>query len=152
MDLEAIKNLIETRINELGYSLYSLRNRKEGKDLILEVIVDRVEPISMNDIVSLTDEINKLLDESDPIEEGYVLDVSSLGAEKPLKVEDLPLYKGSYIHLHLLNPILGENIYEGTLEEVNDEELVLSFMVKTRKKSVNIPLSNINKVRLAIKF
>ena len=152
MDLELIKSIIEPRLNELGYELYSLKNRREGKDIILEVIVDRVSPINMDDILNVTNEINTLLDEKDPIEEAYVLDISSLGAEKPLKVENLKDYIGSYIHLHMINPVDGYNIIEGELESVDENTLSLSYRVKTRVKHLSCELKNIYKIRLAIKF
>ena len=152
MDLELIKSIIEPRLNELGYELYSLKNRREGKDIILEVIVDRVSPINMDDILNVTNEINTLLDEKDPIEEAYVLDISSLGAEKPLKVENLKDYIGSYIHLHMINPVDGYNIIEGELESVDENTLSLSYKVKTRVKHLSCELKNIYKIRLAIKF
>lgn len=152
MDLELVKSIIEPKLQELGYELYSLRTRKEGKDLILEVIIDRKEPIGMNDIVEVSNALNALLDEKDPIPEAYFLDVSSLGAEKPLKVEHLKEYVGSYVHLHLTNPVDGINIIEGFIKEVDDESLILTYRVKTREKSLKTPLSNIYQIRLAIKF
>ena len=152
MELEKIKELLEARLSTLGYSLYSLKTRKEKGDLILEIVVDRVEPISLNDITDLSTNLSDYLDELDPIEEAYMLDVSSLGAEKPLKVEDLKYYVGSYINLHLVNPVEGKNIFEGDLTSVNDDELELSYKVKTKTKTIKTKLSNIYKVRLAIKF
>ena len=152
MDLIKVKNILEPRLNELGYDLYSLKSRREGKTIVLEVIIDRVAPINMDDIVEVTDEINQILDKEDPIEEAYVLDVSSLGAEKPLKVEKLQDYIGSYINLHMINPIDGYNIIEGTIDEVKDDNLSISYKIKTRTKKLTCPLSNIYQIRLAIKF
>ena len=152
MDLELVKSIIEPKLQELGYELYSLKTRKEGKDLILEVIIDRKEPIGMSDIVEVSNALNALLDEKDPIPEAYFLDVSSLGAEKPLKVERLKEYIGSYVHLHMTNPVDGINIIEGFIKDVTDEELILTYKVKTREKSLKTPLSNIYQIRLAIKF
>ena len=152
MDLELVKKLIEPKLNELGYDLYQLKTRKEKKDLILEVVIDRKEPVSMSDIVEVSNTINQILDENDPIEEAYILDVSSLGIEKPLKVEKLKDYVGSYVHLHLTNPVDGINIIEGTIKEVTDNELTIIYKVKTREKSLTTPLNNIYQIRLAIKF
>ena len=152
MDLEKVKKLIKPRLNELGYDLYSLKSRKEKGELILEVIVDRLEKINLNDIVEVTNEINLILDENDPIEESYVLDVSSLGAEKPLKVEKLKDYVGQYVHLHMINPVDGINIIEGNLVDVNEDELTLSYKIKTREKTITTKLTNIYQIRLAIKF
>ena len=152
MDLNYLKPLLEKKVAELGYDLVELSSRKEKGDLILTVVVDRPLPVDMNEIVRVSEALSKYLDEIDQSEEKYTLDVSSLGAEKPLTVEKLPLYVGQYIHVHLVNPIEGENIYEGDLESISDDSFVLSYRVKTRVKKIVILFNNIYKIRLAIKF
>lgn len=149
MDLEA---LLREKTNSLGYELVSVSQRIEKGDKILAIVVDRVKPIDMDAIVALSRELSDYLDELSPIEDAYTLDISSLGAEKPLKMEQLPLYIGSYIHVHLTNPINGENIYEGDLVAVNEDNIQLSYRQKTRTKVVDITKANISKIRLAIKF
>ena len=92
------------------------------------------------------------LDELNPFEKAYTLDISSLGAEKPLKVEKLNDYVGRYVHVHLINPIKGENIYEGDLNNVSGEAITITYRNKTRSIPVEINKENISKIRLAIKF
>ena len=92
------------------------------------------------------------MDEIDDSNEAYMLDISSLGAEKPLKVESLKDYVGRYVNVHVNNAIDGLNIFEGDLKEVDDESITVSYRIKTRVKEVVILLSNIYKIRLAIKF
>ena len=149
MELERI---VKEKVNELGYELDSISTKVEKGDRYLTIVVDRVKPIGMDDIVNLTHELNSYLDENDPFDTPYILDISSLGAEKPLKVERLNDYVNSYVHVHLINPIEGENIYEGTLVAVNDENIVIQIRIKTRTKNVDITKANISKIRLAIKF
>ena len=149
MDLET---LLKEKVNSLGYDLISVNQRVEKGDKILSIVVDRVKPIDMDAIVALSRVLNDYLDELSPIEDAYTLDISSLGAEKPLKWEQLPLYIGSYIHVHLINPINGENIYEGDLVAADDDNIKLSYRQKTRVKTVDITKGNISKIRLAIKF
>ena len=152
MELVKLEELLSTKLIELGYELVSLRFGMVNGEKQLSIIVDRVEPIDMEAIVQISEKINAFIDEIDPIEEEYNLEISSLGAEKPLKVERLEEYKGSYINVHLINPINGENIYEGNLDDVKSDSITLSYRVKTRTKTVDIQKSNISKVRLAIKF
>ena len=149
MELEA---LIKEKVNSLGYELDSISTKVEKGDRYLTIVVDRVKPINMDDIVSLTHELNDYLDKNDPFDTPYILDISSLGAEKPLKIEKLNEYVNSYVHVHLINPIEGENIYEGDLIAVNEEQITLSYRIKTRIKNVDIIKTNISKIRLAIKF
>ena len=147
-----LEKLVSQKLQELGYELVSLNTRYEQGEKILSIVVDRVEPIDMSAIVEVSHSLNDYFDELNPFEDPYTLDISSLGAEKPLKVEKLESYVGKYINVHLVNPIKGENIYEGTLEEVNDDRIIISYRQKTRSNKLEILKTNIYKIRLAIKF
>lgn len=147
-----LEKLIQEKVNEFGYELVSVSTKVEKGDKVLSIVVDRVKPIDMDDIVALSHVLNEYLDEINPIETSYTLDVSSLGAEKPLKIEQLDSYLNSFVHVHLVNPIEGENIYEGTLVSLNEAIITLEYRIKTRIKRVDIPKGNISKIRLAIKF
>lgn len=152
MDIKFIESKLKEKINLLGYDFVSLTSKKDKGDLILSVVVDKVEPIDMNMIVSLSEQLSSYLDEIDNSNEPYMLDVSSLGAEKPLKVETLKDYVGRYVHVHVTNPIKGENIFEGDLVGVSKDEITVAVRNKTRVNNIVILQSNIYKIRLAIKF
>ena len=152
MDIKSLESKLKDKINLLGYDFVSLSSKKDKGDLILSIVVDRVEPIDMNNIVRLSEELSKYLDEIDNSNEPYILDISSLGAEKPLKIESLKDYVGRYVHAHVINPIKGENIFEGDLIEVKEDEITIAVRNKTRVNNIVILLSNIYKIRLAIKF
>ena len=148
MELVTLKGLIEKKVNELGYELVSLSFSKET----LSIVVDKETEIDMDMIVEVTNALNSYLDELNPFEKAYTLDISSLGAEKPLKIEKLNAYVGKYVHVHLINPIKGENIYEGDLVNVNQDSISITYKNKTRSINLEIAKSNISKIRLAIKF
>lgn len=152
MELEQLRSLLQDKVSSLGYQLVSLSSHREKGENILSIVLDRVEPIDMDAIVEVSRELNAYLDEIDPIESAYTLDISSLGAEKPLQIEELEKYVNRYVHVHLVNPIQGENIYEGELSDVKEETIALTYKVKTRIKTVDITKANISKIRLAIKF
>ena len=152
MNETQIKQLIEPTINKLGYSLESISLKREKGDLFLQIVVDRFDPISLDDIVAISNEISPILDENDPSKDNYFLDVTSLGAEKPIKLEHLDKYINKYVNLHVINPIKGENYLEGNIDSVNDDTLILSYKIKTRLVRVEIPRKDIDKARLAIKF
>ena len=148
MELKELKSLINEHVNALGYELVEL---SYGQD-VLTLVVDKEQEIDMEMIVALTNDLNAYLDELNPFEKPYTLDLSSLGAEKPLKVEKLNAYVGKYVHVHLVNPIKGENIYEGDLTSVDDDKIIIAYRQKTRVINLEILKSNIYKIRLAIKF
>ncbi|MBO4285976.1 MAG: ribosome maturation factor RimP [Bacilli bacterium] len=152
MDLGLIETRLTDYLSSLGYELCSLSYKKEMGRFVLGVVVDRVEPIDMNAIVEVSEKVSSYLDEIDTSEDVYTLDVSSLGAEKPLKIDQLHLYEGRYVNVHLINPIDGENIYEGDIKEVIGDKLTLTIRIKTRVKDIDILLNNIYNIRLAVKF
>lgn len=151
MELNIVKEKLEQFLKEHDYELYDLKFKKCG-DYFLEVVVDRVKPIDMDAIEEVSRLISAYLDEIDLIDVPYMLDVSSLGAEKPLKIERLKDYIGQYVNIHLINPFKGENILEGTLNEVDEENIVLEYKIKTRVYQAKLEIKNIYKARLAIKF
>jgi len=152
MEEKQLQKLVEEKINSIGYELNSFSVSHVNGSLTVSIVVDRVEAINMEDIVKVTDSLNALFDEVDPFEGNYNLDISSLGAEKPLKVESLDSYVGSYVNVHVNNPVDGENIFEGTLKEVNNSSIKITKRIKTRSKDVEVDKNNILKIRLAIKF
>ena len=87
-----------------------------------------------------------------------MLEVSSPGAEEELESEeDIKENINSYIHIDLIKPIeimKGINIHdiEGTMIEVNDDNIVLSINLKGRIKKQIVEKENIKLIRKAIKF
>ena len=99
------------------------------------------------------EEVFSLLDEIDLISDNYILDVSTSGAEKPIKdFSKFDKYIGKYITVKLRNPVEGNNSYTGTLEEANEDKIKMSYKVKTRTKCVELLKENITKANLAVKF
>lgn len=151
-DLESIKKEINRLLNENSFELHSFKFIKKSKQNTLEIVIDRDEDISMDDIVKVSEIISTYLDEHEFTNDAYNLDVSSLGAEKEIKLEKIDKYINRYIYLHVINPINGENSFEGTLISTSDDEIVLEITIKTRKKNINIKKENIDFCRFAIKF
>lgn len=147
-----VLDLIQKPINDLGYINVSVSFSKEKGTSYLRVLVDKDEPLSLDDIIAVNDTISPLLDEADLIEGAYMLDVSSYGAEKKIDVASLEKYVGKYINIHLTNPYKGENYLEGDLKEVTKDTITLSFRIKTRVVDAIINRKDIDKARLAIKF
>ena len=152
MNLERIKPLLEEKLTGMGYDLYSLSFKVNKGEKTLTVVVDKVEPIDMNEIVKVSEGLSAYLDTIDESNDPYMLEVSSLGAEKPLKVEALANYIDRYVEVRMINPINGENIYLGFIRSVSDDSINLEIRIKSRIKEINIAKCNISKIRLAIKF
>ena len=74
---EKIKSLIKDVIEENNYILDDVVYEKEGSINFLRVIIDKVGIMDVEDCVNVSNLINPILDEEDPIEENYILDVCS---------------------------------------------------------------------------
>ena len=135
-------------IDELHY-------KKQGKEFILQIYVERedLSPIDLDDIVALSEDLSLKLDEIDLIQDEYCLDVSTSGADKPIKdFSKFPLLIGKYMEIHLINGIKGQNIFRATLDEVDGGALKLSYMDKTRLVHLEVEIENIYKARLTVKL
>ena len=148
---DTVATLIEPALKVLGFDLASVTFRKEGSDYILRVVIDKDGPVSMDDILRAGDLISPLLDEADPIQSSYMLDVTSLGAEKPIQIEKLERYIGERVYLTLSEVLDKKDAYQGILEAVNSEEVVINLENK-KKGTLTIKRSLISKARLAIKI
>ncbi len=152
IDANLIKEGIEKKLAEISYTLHSIKSYNDKGGNVLEIVVDRDENIDLDDIVEVSNYLSTYLDEVITDDSPYTLDVSSLGAEKPIDLSKLDKYVGKYVNLHLSHPYKGENILEGDLKEVNENSITLTYKVKTRLIDAKIERKDVDRARLAIKF
>jgi len=153
--VETVTRLVEPLAREYHYDLVDVEYAKEGKNWFLRLFIDKEGGVDIDDCSFFSEKVGDCLDsqEPDPIPFAYYLEVSSPGAERPLKKEsDWKRAEGEYIQVSLHRAVDGESVYEGTLEELTDETITLSIRIKTRTKQVTIDRDNIAKARLAIQF
>ena len=79
-----VKSIVEPIAKEMGLEIWDIRFLKEGSQWYLRIFIDKEGGVSIDDCVDLTHAINKPLDEADPIEQAYCLEVSSPGIEREL--------------------------------------------------------------------
>jgi ribosome maturation factor RimP len=153
--VETVTEIVKPILDTHNFYLTDLEFTKEGSGWYLRVYIDKQGGITIEDCVVVNDELSEALDnvEPDPIPQAYFLEVSSPGAERPLKTdEDMKNAVGEYIHISLFQKQDAKKVYEGTLKELNDDTLVLVVKDKSRRKEVTFNRKNIAKARLAIEF
>lgn len=69
--------LVRKVIEENGYRLDEVLYEKEGSMMFLRLIIDKEGFVDVDDCVTVSKLVNPILDEADPIEENYILDVCS---------------------------------------------------------------------------
>ncbi len=144
MEINQLKEKLRIFIETLGYELYDVEYKKRKTNSILTVYIDRDEGITLDDCVVVTKKLNPYIDEIDPVEGEYFLEVSSPGAEKELRnVESIKKSIGKFVHVET-----DEQKVEGELTELTENEVIL----KVRNRIVKINYNEVNLIRLAIKF
>lgn len=122
----AVWQLAEPIAKELGVELWDIRFVKEGTDWFLRIILDKDGGVDINDCENMSRAIDKPLDELDPIEQSYCLEVCSPGLERELtRPEHFEKFKGADIKVKLIRPVEGKREFNGVLEESDGKSIVL---------------------------
>ena len=173
---DVVAELAGDFLAENGYELYNTEFVKEGRDWFLRVYVDKAqaedakadesgtdgadEPqyISTEDCEKVSRFLSEKLDEADPIEQNYYLEVSSPGLDRPLlRPEHYARYVGEEVEIKLYKAIDGVKNIQGTLKSFDpDAEKVTVRSVEWTKKggsvekTYELELSDIAKANLAV--
>lgn len=153
--VKKVNELVEPILDENDFYLYDTEFVKEGHGWYLRVYIDKDGGITLEDCVNVSDQLSEKLDncDPDPIPQAYFLEVSSPGAERPLKKErDYQNAVGQYVHVSLYQNLDGKKVFEGDLKEVTPDQLVIDVLYKTRHKTVTIDRKLVAKARLAVKI
>ena len=134
----------------LGLMLWDVEFVKEGARRILRVTIDSPEGITIEDCERMHRAIDPVLDEIDPIETAYDLEVSSPGIERELRTDaHIEACIGEYVELRLFAPIEGQKRFEGILAGRGEQgEILLS----DGENTVAFARSAVSKIRTVYDF
>lgn len=151
---EDVEKLVSPIVQDLELELVDIEFLKEGRDWFLRVYIDTPEgSIDIEQCAQVSERLSEELDRTDPIPQNYFLEVSSPGAERPLKKEeDFLKALGQYVFIKTYEPINGMKEFEGYLLEYGPEIAEVEIRIKTRKLKVEIAKEKIALARLAINF
>ena len=146
--LELLRIRLNPVIEDLGYELYDLEDLRCQGQRILRVSIDHEQGIQLEDCVRIDQKLQKLLDENDPIEEAYTLEVSSPGIFRVLKnPEHFRRFSGERIKIRLKKKINGMRQAIGKL--CSSTEDGIQFLPENEsEEGLFIPYENISKARL----
>jgi len=137
-------------IEENECDLIDAEFKKEGTEQILRFYVELKEGrISLDDCIKINKEISDKLDETDTVNDNYVLEVSSPGVNRPLnKEKDYIKFKGSKIDVSLYEHVDGRKKFTCVLADYNDK--VFTFTIES--ESFQIPADKVGKINLHFEF
>ena len=151
--IDTVNQLVTPIVEEMGLELVDIEYVKEGKDWFLRVFIDKPAGIDIEECGLVSEKLSEKLDELDPITHNYFLEVSSPGAERPLKKkQDFEKTIGKNVFIKTFEPLNGEKQFEGVLVEFDGANVTVEIKIKTRKTLVTIPYEKIANARLAVTF
>lgn len=118
---ETVREVIEPTVTELGYRIWDVTYSKIGADYHLEITIDSDAGINIEDCEKVHRAIDPILDEVDPIEGFYYLDVSSPGLERELRTDEhITACLGQRVEAKLFAPKDGRKSVVGILSSYED--------------------------------
>lgn len=130
----------------MGLTIIDVEYKKEGPSYVLRVIIDKPEGITIDDCENLSRALGEKLDEIDPIEDSYSLEVQSPGERKLNRDSEFEYFKGRDVEVKLFKGLKGKKTFEGKLVGLKDNNVSITQNDGTviefdRKKVASVKLS-----------
>lgn len=141
---ERVYSLIKETVEAQGVSLWDVRFLKEGASWYLRVFIDKEDGITIDDCTNVSHAIDPIIDEADPIDKAYYLEVCSPGIERELtRPFHFESVLGEKIKVKLYKAIDGKKEFIGILRSA-DEKIVL----ETESYELSLEFKEISKANL----
>ena len=147
---DKVEALARPVVEEEGCRLWSVEYIKEAGTWYLRVYIDKDGGVNIDDCEAVSRALEVKLDEKDPIEQAYILEVSSPGIDRPLKKDaDFVKYQGEIIDVKLYKAQDGSKQYQGKLLGLEDGVLSIE---EENGNVVKFEQKDTASVRLAVIF
>ena len=142
-----VREIIEPIAESLGYIVWDVEYLREGANNILRITIDSEEGVGIDDCEKMHRAIDPVLDEHDPIEQAYYLEVSSPGLERQIKNEfQAGLCLGLDVNVKLYAPDeSGRRALKGELVSYADG----NFTVNINGEEITMEIKKAAKISLA---
>ncbi len=144
--VEKVFELAKPLADELSLDLWDVRFEKEGSSWYLRVFIDKEGGVDLEDCEAISRPLNKLLDETDPIDQSYIFEVGSTGLARELKrPEHFIKFIDSSVRVRLIHATDTAKEIIGILKEYNKDKISL---LNKADETVEIKLSDCAFVKL----
>lgn len=156
--VDLVEELLAPYLKEEGYCLYHAEFAKESKDWFLRIFIekapekpgDRPGNVSTDDCEKVSRYLSEKMDQLDPIEQNYYLEVSSPGMDRPLLNEEhLQRYEGQLVDVKLYSGIEGKKAITGKLMGHSEKYIHIE---DEEGKLMHLPREKVSKINLTIVF
>jgi len=150
--LDRITALVEPSLRQLGVELYDAQWDSRGRTPVLRLLIDKPEGVDLDDCARVSNAVSAVLDAYDPIERAYELEVSSPGAERPLRTEaELRRALGRRVNVRFRAGD-DEGVLEGRLLEIGDSDIVVEGRERRTPVPVRIAREDVLAARRALEI
>ena len=126
--IKTVWDMAKPITDELGLTLWDVRFEKEGANYFLRIVIDKEGGADIDACEKVSRAIDPLLDEVDPIEQSYCLEVWSAGLERDL-VRDF------HFEMNIGNPVVI-----GLFEAINGEKEPICTLNEYKGKTITVTL------------
>ncbi len=151
--IEKVEAIAAPIAEAMSYEIYDIEYEKEGPNWYLKVFMDKEGGFSINDCVAFSHALEEKLEEDDPIETAYILEVSSPGLDRPLKKDkDFKKNLGKLVDVKTFQPVeeLGK-AFQATLKAY-DEKTQTMTLESEDGKELTLNRKELSGIRLAVVF
>ena len=116
----------------------------------LQIMIERQDHknLVVDDCAAVSRAVSAILDEKDPIESEYSLEVSSPGIDRPLtKPEHFSRFSGYEAKIETSDSIDGRKRFKGKIIALKDDNTILFLM---DEKEYSIPFDSVSKAKLVL--
>ena len=148
---ESVMQLVAPAAAQLGYTVVDVEYvKKRGEDSELVIYIDREGGVDLDDCEACSMAIDPLIDAADPIEEPYILCVSSPGIDRPLKrPEDFARHLNEKVDVKLYEKRDGKKEWTVTLRGYDEKAISLET---DKGEAWELELAKIAQIRPHIDF
>ncbi len=125
---ETVRELVKSAVEDCGCELWDVEYVKDPTGWNLIIYIDKPEGISLTDCEMVNDAVEPIIDEADPIEGSYCLEISSPGLERELKShEHIEAFVGSEVSVKLYTAFEGSKSFVATIASHDEEGDSVTF-------------------------
>lgn len=145
-----LADIINPVVEDLGYETVRILTSGDSQPT-LQIMIEHKDydkEITVDDCAAVSRAVSTVLDEKDPIENKYTLEVSSPGLDRPLtKLSHFSRYIGYVIKLETAEPVEKRKRFKGTIDTVSADGMITLTMEDT---TYNIAFSNVVKAKIVL--
>ena len=146
-----LAGIVAPVIEGMGFELVRLR-LMAGKTRTLQIMADRPEGgIEVDECAAISTAVSAILDVEDPIEENYVLEVSSPGIDRPLtRLKDFDAWDGHEAKLETHELIDGRRRFKGLLAGTEDGDVLIEIDQEGEPVTIGLQFAWLSDAKLVL--